>query len=147
MAIGQPTDLIVVHDAALSTVFCAKLVERLRTSGYAQLEAAGLVRLGRCAESGCTGGCCARVMEAQGGARNRPSGAVEFACGKVEVTEVISVTTEGSTATVLFKRTFTPNAALLASLAACKLEAPDKGSVQKDWKFKRDDEGHWRIVE
>lgn len=110
----------------------------------AQLERAGLIKRTDCLENGC-GGCCKRFFEPSG-AMSVEDGYYAFDCGKLELLEIVSITTkepELNKAEVVFKRRFTPDAALMKSIDLCTISVPEEGEVEINRSFSRTDAGQW----
>ncbi len=110
-----------------------------------ELSEAGLASDGKCMDAGCTGGCC-KMGIVLGGKAKFDRG-VSFACGKFSDISVTSVRTEDATATVKASRVFTSDRPLLDKLKACKLNMPQEGAAELSWKFAKDDDGTWQLVE
>lgn len=109
-----------------------------------QLEQAGLIKRTECLQDGC-GGCCKRVFELNG-TMSVEDGYYDFDCGKLELLEIVSITTkepELNRAEVVFKRRFTPDADLLKSIDLCSIGIPEKGEVEISRSFSRTDAGQW----
>jgi hypothetical protein len=79
-----------------------------------------------------------------GSAYYAKDGNLQVPCGKKKLGEVVSVSSEGTKATVKYTRTFTMDAALLGKISDCELTSkPTPGDSTETMRFRRDDDGKW----
>lgn len=101
---------------------------------------------GECLSKGCPGGCCAREVLARGIASlslESPMG-LAFPCGTSKELRIVAVSTEGSSATIEYTRTHTPDEELLEDLRTCELTRSAPGERALVLRAKRYDDGTWR---
>ncbi len=72
---------------------------------------------------------------------------VRFPCGKKQLGEVTSVSTEGKKATAKYTRTITRDDALTKKLSDCAIDGPKAGTEDQSRGFIKDDDGNWSPVE
>ena len=110
------------------------------------LVAAQLATIGECADSGCTGGCCAKKITPVSPARIKKD-RFSFPCGKYEGVEATSITTDGKKAKVKVKRSLVLDEALLTKVATCKIDKPTLAKEEPNRDFVRDDDGNWTLAD
>lgn len=74
-------------------------------------------------------------------------GKLLFACGKKQLGSIVSIATEGRSATVKYERLVTIDKELIGRLGACQLDVPKEGLQERSAKFTKDDDGKWVAVE
>ena len=108
------------------------------------LQKIGFVSIGRCFESGCTGGCCQKEVSPVAPA-TKTDNYITFPCGTFEGVQVTSVTTTENKAKVKIKRTFKFDERIVEPISACRLNKPNVGESEIEKTFTRDDSGTWML--
>lgn len=108
------------------------------------LDGLGIVKNAECTDK--WRGVCTKAMFDLGPNASVNSYRLSFPCGTKSLGEVISVTTEGKTAMVKYKRSIKLDHATIEKLSDLTLDVPNEGEEELTRKFVKDDDGNWSDV-
>jgi hypothetical protein len=101
----------------------------------------GVIKSAECADK--WRGVCTKAVFELGSKGSVEGVRMSFPCGTKSLGEVISVATEGKTATVRYRRAVKLDPNIIVKLSNLALDVPKEGEEELTRKFVKDDDGDW----